>query len=265
MINFNKLQKINTPYPILIIEDFFEEPFLQKIIEEFPSFDEFIKFKKTMVNRRFLSNENPEFFDYIAKNKNWEEFYKVINSKKFYKKILNLLINNTSKEFQKFSSLKYKKTLHKKNKVIFNLSHYLRELTQIIPRNLLFNSFRKIAKRIMYRKKSDDSCFLRFDISSASNGYNRKSHKDSDGTIIAFLIYLEDQSKIGGKGGEFIINDNLSNKIRVLNPKKNKAVFFLSNNDSFHSVSEMKLAFGWRKFVYGGFTSLDKLIWSKDI
>ena len=62
-----------------IIEDFFEEHCLQKIIEEFPSFNKFIKFKKTMVNRRFLSNENPDFFSYITKNKTWEEFYKIVN------------------------------------------------------------------------------------------------------------------------------------------------------------------------------------------
>ena len=146
---------------------------------------------------------------------------------------------------------------------MFNLNHYLKELTQITPRNSFFNFFREITKKITYKKKTKNSCFLRFDISSASNGYRRNPHKDSDGTIIAFLIYLEDKSKIGGIGGDFIINDNLFNKIEVLEPKKNKAVFFLSNNNSFHSVSEMKLANGWRKFIYGGFTSLDKLIWSR--
>jgi len=265
MINFNNAKKINDPYPILIIEDFLDEHFLQKIIKEFPSFDEFIKFKKTMVNRRFLSNENPYFFDYLNKNKTWEEFYKIVNSKDFYSKILNLLINDSSKEHQIFSNLIYKEKLNKKNKIIFNLNYYLKELTQIIPRNSFFNFFRKTIKKIIYRKKNDDSCFLRFDISSASNGYKRNPHKDSDGTIVAFLIYLEDQSKIGGTGGDFIINDNLFNKIKVLEPKKNKAVFFLSNNNSFHSVSEMKSANGWRKFVYGGFTSVDKLIWSKII
>lgn len=263
MINFSKSKKINHPYPILIIEDFFEEHCLKKIIEEFPSFNKFIKFKKTMVNRRFLSNENPDFFSYINKNKTWEEFYKIVNSKEFYSKILNLLVDDSSKEYSKFSNLIYNEQLNKKNKIMFNLNHYLKELTQITPRNSFFNFFREITKKITYNKKTKNSCFLRFDISSASNGYRRNPHKDSDGTIIAFLIYLEDKSKIGGIGGDFIINDNLFNKIEVLEPKKNKAVFFLSNNNSFHSVSEMKLANGWRKFIYGGFTSLDKLIWSR--
>ena len=180
MINFSKSKKINYPYPILIIEDFFEDHCLQKIIEEFPSFNEFIKFKKTMVNRRFLSNENPDFFSYINKNKTWEKFYKIVNSKEFYSKILNLLVDDSSKEYSKFSNLIYKEQLNKKNKIMFNLNHYLKELTQITPRNYFFNFFREITKKITYRKKTKNSCFLRFDISSASNGYKRKPHKDRD-------------------------------------------------------------------------------------
>ena len=34
-------------------------------------------------------------------------------------------------------------------------------------------------------------------------------HTDSDGTLIAFLIYLEDKNEIGGSGGGTIINDNI--------------------------------------------------------
>ena len=67
MINLEKIEILKKPYPIIIVEDFFEEKFFENIIGEFPSFDEFIKFKKTMVNRRFLSNDNPDFYNYIDK------------------------------------------------------------------------------------------------------------------------------------------------------------------------------------------------------
>ncbi len=262
MINLNNYQKHDEPYPLIIFDNFFEENFLQKILAEFPSIEEFIKFKKTMVNRRFLSNENPDFYKYINTNKSWKEFYENVNTKVFFSKILNLLVENNSQNHKKFSTLVYKENLYKKSNLKFNFMHYVRESIQSLPRNRVINYLRdNIKSKINLASNRENNCYLRLDISSASNGYNRKPHKDSDGTIIAFLIYLEDKNNIGGTGGNFIINDNSMKKIKELEPKKNRAVFFLSNKNSYHSVSEMKFANGWRKFIYGGFTSRNKNIW----
>ena len=127
-----------------------------------------------------------------------------------------------------------------------------------------FNFLRKHTKQLFYKDYTENKgVYLRFDISSASNGYFRLPHTDSDGTIFAFLVYLEDQINIGGDGGEFVINDKNLNTFKSIKPKKNKALFFLSNTESFHSVSKISNAKGWRKFIYGGFTSTDKKIWSK--
>lgn len=263
MINFKKTEKFQQPYPFIIIEDFFDEDFLSDILGEFPKHNEFINFKKTMINRRFLSNDNPDFYNYINKKNFWFKFYKKINNYSFYKNILDLLLDG-DKQYYKFYKLPFFEDFHKKNKIKFNLNYYLQEITQIIPRIKFFNFFRKLTKKILYKKNVQNSgVYLRFDISSASNGYFRSSHTDSDGTILAFLVYLEDQVNIGGTGGDFIINDDKSNKIMSIAPKKNKAFFFLSNNKSFHSVSKIINASGWRKFIYGGFTCTDKNIWSK--
>ena len=221
MINLRDYQKFDEPYPMIIFDNFFEENFLKKILKEFPSFEEFIKFKKTMVNRRFLSNENPEFYKYIDINKSWKEFYENVNSKVFFQEILNLLVDNSSNDHKKFTSLIYKENLYGKNHVKFNLMYFFRELTQAIPRNRIANFFRvNIKNTLKLTNSNKNNCYLRLDISSASNGYNRKPHKDSDGTIIAFLIYLEDKNNIGGTGGNFIINDNSMKKLRELEPKK---------------------------------------------
>jgi len=264
MINIENFKKLDKPYPLAIIDNFFEDNYLNNITNEFPSFDDFIKFKKTMVNRRILSNENPDFYKFIKKNKSWIKFYEIINSQNFFYKILKILIENNSYEYKKFLKLNFNKEFNQKKKIKFNLFFYFREFIQKIPRNIFTNYFRHLIKKILYKKNvGQNNFYLRFDISSASNGYKRTPHTDSDGTLIAFLIYLEDKSKIGGSGGNFIINDNNYNIVREIEPKKNRAIFFLSNKDSLHSVSEMKNALGWRKFVYGGFTSVDKLFWSK--
>tara|TARA_E500000178_G_scaffold329558_1_gene360588 strand:+ start:1145 stop:1945 length:801 start_codon:yes stop_codon:yes gene_type:complete len=264
MINIENFEKLDQPYPIAIVDDFFNDNDLNKITNEFPSYDDFTKFKKTMVNRHILSNENPEFYKFIEINKSWVKFYEIINSHNFFLRILKILTGNNSYEYKKFLELNFNKEFNQKKKIRFNLFFYFRELIQKIPRNIFTNFLRNLTKKILYKKNDGrNSFYLRFDISSASNGYKRTPHTDSDGTLIAFLIYLEDKNKIGGSGGNFIINDKNLNKVREIEPKKNRAVFFLSNKNSFHSVSEMKNAIGWRKFVYGGFTSVDKLIWSK--
>ena len=47
-----------------------------------------------MVNRRFLSNDNPNFYDYLKQNNFWFEFYNRINNYEFYEDVLNLLLEN---------------------------------------------------------------------------------------------------------------------------------------------------------------------------
>jgi len=114
MINLNKRKKIEHPYPIFVVENIFDENFLTEIIYQFPKYENFIKFKKTMVNRRFLSNDNPDFYDFIKKNIFWQKLYKEVNSQEFYDKILNILVDANSENFSNFSKLKLNQTFHKK-------------------------------------------------------------------------------------------------------------------------------------------------------
>ena len=67
MINLDKKEIIDYPYPIFIVENILEENLLTEIIDQFPKYENFIKFKKTMVNRRILSNDNPDFYEFIKK------------------------------------------------------------------------------------------------------------------------------------------------------------------------------------------------------
>ena len=113
MINFDKKEISNFPYPIMIIDDFFEENFLKEILNEFPKNHEFMNFKKTMVNRRFLSNDNPDFYNYLSRNKSWSKFYENINTYDFYEKILNLLLEKTDYK-NKFYKFQFLKTIIKK-------------------------------------------------------------------------------------------------------------------------------------------------------
>ena len=137
-----------------------------------------------MVNRRFLSNDNPDFYNYLSRNKSWSKFYENINTYDFYEKILNLLLEKTDYK-NKFYKFQFFENHYKKSKLKFNLSYFTREITQIVPQIKFFNFFRKIVKKLLYINHTKNSgVYLRFDISSASNGYFRQPHTDSDGTIL---------------------------------------------------------------------------------
>ena len=161
MINLDKREKIEHPYPILVVENILEESFLTEIIGQFPKYENFIKFKKTMGNRRFLSNDNPDFYEFIKKNNFWDEFYKEINSQEFYNKILNFLVDEKSENLIHFSKLKFNETYYRKNKLNYNLSFYTKELTQKIPRNKIFNLLRFLSKKILYKhdKSKEGGCY----------------------------------------------------------------------------------------------------------
>jgi hypothetical protein len=153
MINFKKLKKINKPYPILIIDDFFEDKFLKESINQFPEYSNFIKYKRVMGNRRYLSNDNPEFFEYLNNNKFWLNFYQKINSEKFYKKVLSHLLNDKYKLKKKLYNLKFNKNFYKKNKFLFNFIFYLKEFYKLVPKNKLTNILKKLIKNLFYEKK----------------------------------------------------------------------------------------------------------------
>ncbi len=119
MINIENFEKLDQPYPIAIVDDFFNDNDLNKITNEFPSYDDFTKFKKTMVNRHILSNENPEFYKFIEINKSWVKFYEIINSHNFFLRILKILTGNNSYEYKKFLELNFNKEFNQKKIKIF--------------------------------------------------------------------------------------------------------------------------------------------------
>ena len=146
MINLTKYDKYDYPFPFIVIENFFDQIFLQNILNEFPKKEQIINFKKTMVNRRFLSNDNPHFYDYLKKNNFWFEFYNRINKFEFYEDVLNLLLENNEHN-QKLYTFNYHNNFYKKNWLKFNISYFLKEITQRIPNTNFFDFFRKKNKK----------------------------------------------------------------------------------------------------------------------
>lgn len=106
--------------------------------------------------------------------------------------------------------------------------------------------------------------FLHIDWSEAGDGYVREIHRDTDPRIWNFIIFFNDKD---WDGGDFIIHTSDKLKIfprqlfnqelpvhKTIEAKKNRAVFFLSTPNSYHSVSMQSATKTPRKFIYGAYT-----------
>jgi len=110
--------------------------------------------------------------------------------------------------------------------------------------------------------------FLHIDWSEAKNGYKREIHRDTDPRIWNFLIFFNDKD---WDGGDFIIHSSDDMTIfprqlfdielpihKTIEAKKNRAIFFLSTPNSYHSVSLQHNTKTPRKFIYGAYTMKNK-------
>ncbi len=120
---------------------------------------------------------------------------------------------------------------------------------------------------ITNRNSLDTDCFLYLDIATATDGYYREIHRDTDKRIWNFLIFLNDKD---WEGGDFLIHssDKMSMYPRqifdtsmfdlpvekVIEAKKNRGVFFLSVPNSYHSVSVQSKTNTPRNFLYGSYS-----------
>ena len=106
--------------------------------------------------------------------------------------------------------------------------------------------------------------FLHIDWSEARDGYKREIHRDTNPRIWNFLVFFNDKD---WDGGDFIIHTSDNMKVfpqqifnkelpihKTIEAKKNRAVFFLSVPNSYHSVSTQRNTKTPRKFIYGAYT-----------
>lgn len=116
------------------------------------------------------------------------------------------------------------------------------------------------------RSSISTDCFTHIDWSSATDGYVREIHRDTDKRIWNFLIFFNDKD---WEGGDFLMHSSdgvaghLPHQIwnkdqlpvyKTFEAKKNRGVFFLSTPDSYHSVSEQMNTKTARKFIYGSYS-----------
>ncbi len=74
MFSFEKTEKINNPFTHVVIESPLRSADLDKVLNGFPTEQEFSQFENVMGGRRRLSSDDPEFYSFLQKSESWREF-----------------------------------------------------------------------------------------------------------------------------------------------------------------------------------------------
>lgn len=213
MINFDKFDKFNYPYPYMSTDNCFVDEDLDNLISEFPDVS---TGNLVMGGRR--QKDAGSLNTWLKSAPTWKRFYNYLNTKDRFDHVAA----QYSEELNRWGSILTKES-----------------------------------------GPTTDS-FLHIDWSEAGDGYTREIHRDTDPRIWNFIIFFNDKD---WEGGDFIIHSSdelktfprqLFNQTlpvhKTIEAKKNRAVFFLSVPNSYHSVSLQKNTKTPRKFIYGAYT-----------
>ena len=250
MINPNKkINKNTSPYPYIIIEDFFENEFYKKIESEFPIKNDFLNFPSNKVGRMDYDTSFGDklYSNLINKSSTFKLLHDFIYGEKFMKMFLDLFSKDIENEINNsFLKIDIKNTPLKAQPY---------EVNSIISKH-------------NFKKKSDNFLYPRLDIGIGGVGYGKNFggggiHIDNPQRIISILFFSGGYSKMNG--GEHRIWKKINNEIKiekVIQPKPNLLLASIQNNVSFHDVNPIKEISGSRNAFYIAI-SCNNPIWKK--
>lgn len=255
--NFKKIDRLNTPYPLISLGKFLDKKTCTKLCKEI---DNFKKYDDLVMNGRFRVNKGSSHFEkQLKQSPHLRNLYYQLNSFQTFKKIKNYLIyKNKNKNDLFYPTIKsplYSKI--KFGRQSFKLFDHLRE-TRFIS-----SFFRQTLN-------------LDMDFSKSKKGYFRVAHRDRDTRVISFLIYLNTfKKKDGGELEVFDTNKNffeqkkyprfpdkkVVKKTMGFTPKAGHLIAFMSTPNSYHGVSKFKSSSRDRIFIYGSYSMDRKVTW----
>ena len=80
---------LSDPFAIFEVNNIFEHNTFKKLSNEFPSEKYFLNAHE-LGNKKFLNNQNVNFFNFLSTAPTWKKFYDEINSNLFVNNIFNL-------------------------------------------------------------------------------------------------------------------------------------------------------------------------------
>ena len=245
MILINEYSIEKSPYPVIIYENFLSVEKCNHIVSILNSKN---SFDQNVMGGRKIIDVGTDNFKILLNEKVFSELFGFFNSKKIFELLLENLI--------------------KKSNYSMALLNFLDNFSY--SKNYNFYKTLKIFKYFI------NTIYLDFNFSLSQKGYKREIHRDKDNRIINFLLYFNEIKS--NNGGNFEIYDQIDSNLKLerhpsnnllkqfveISPKPGKLIVFLSSPNSYHAVSEMTNDNDKRFFVYGSYSTNQKIFpWEK--
>lgn len=202
------------PFPCVVIDEFVPDVFLQSLLDQYPSKETFSGGRQTSQSRRNLSYGSELQTQFLNSSAAWAEFANTMESGWFREKLIDVFRDLITAHGGNLSGL--------------------------------------------------EAPGFKYDISLAGDGYTRSVHLDRRNHIIASLFYLNDRSDYGGTGGDLQLFscarthppfDKFPDPsdiavAKTVEARPNRFVAFLNTSNSYHGISPMREATGFRRFLY---------------
>ena len=249
MLNENrKVEKNINPFPYVIIQNFFDENFFQKLKDDFPKKNEFSVHPNNVGRMHYDTTYGDTFYSsLLEKSEAYNELHNFIYSKEFINFFLEIFKLDIANELRE-NHLKVDV-----RKLDVNSNPY--EVGEIFNKN----NFGRKKKSFLYPRLDIGLGELGYGINTGGNGI----HIDNPQRLISMLFYVGGFEQI--EGGEHRIwkkkNDNLEIE-RVIKPEPNMLIASIQNNISYHDVNPITRILGTRNAFYIAI-SCNSSIWKK--
>ena len=237
---------LSDPFAIFEVNNIFEHNTFKKLSNEFPSEKYFLNAHE-LGNKKFLNNQNVNFFNFLSTAPTWKKFYDEINSNLFVNNIFNLC----KKDFDRIPERRKIKKINLVKKKINLLDKVKKKINQ---------QFGKFDVR------------LGFEFSLMKHKSYIPPHNDVENKLISLLIYFpsnecRERDTLGTnyykpkKESMDVWKGEMMNEIDSKKFYENYSLFhhtsfeenklsgFIKTKNSWHDVSEVKLETTLRKSV----------------
>lgn len=243
------LTKKKYPFSYIVIDNFFENSFINELKSFYPAFDEFEN-AKTTVGRMDgdTTSGNKVYENFLDKSECFNSFHKWVHSKEFFNFFINLFKEDLIEEFNN-GSLK----VNFQKEINFNPTPY--ELSEVFG----INNFENKTDKLFF--------YPRLDVGYGKKNYGLFNggsgpHIDNPQRLISILIFLGGYNFL--EGGEHRIYEKKNNKLEIFEsykPIANRVIASVQNNFAFHDVNPIKKITGQRNAFYLAISG-NKKIWN---
>lgn len=237
MLNPDRIiEKSTDPFPHVIIKNFFDKDFYDKLENEFPKKDAFINHKNNVGRMHYDTTFGHDLYqNVLSKSSAYNELHNYIYSNKFIETFLDIFNKDIDNEINK-------------------------DFLKINVKKLVLDSkpfeVGKIYNKQSFKKKGNSFLYPRLDIGMGEKGYGIKTggsgiHIDNPQRLISILFYVGGFSKIeGGEHRLWKVNDKKVQIAKEIKPNPNLLIASLQNNISYHDVNPITEITGTRNAFY---------------